>query len=574
MSEPSGDAIDQLLDRFESEWRSGRRPSVEEYWKGYSGTDGTRLLRELVCLDVIYRRKSGEPADAAEYAIRFPAYTVLLETDRAWIDEAVERSAPAVLPGRIGPCRVIDRLAVGGQAVTYRAYHEGLKKSVVVKHARGPAASGMSTEGPALAALNHSNLVRVYDAGIHDDRPFLVLEDIAGRSLEEYAAVERPGPRAAAAIIAGAARGLGEAHRHGIYHLDVSPGNILITADGKPRVIDFGLSRQAERSFAEAAIGGTLAYMSPEQAEGKSRLDARTDVFGLGAVLYRLLSGKPPYEGGDESVLWGKARDRHLDEAALPGAGVPARLQAICLKALARDPAGRYPSGDALADDLEAFLQSWPWWRTFLMWAIILAVTTGIGWSIGRFNRLRSPEVTGELKMLVYRDTKEGLRPLTGSLPIRTGDRVQVQVKVPAETHASLFLIHGRGEIRRLADFSPETATRTVTYPGVGKVVPLTGPAGTGFFFVVGNRKEPVSEKLVRESWGATELPTLPAESLIRINSDQVYLEAGSFERPRDVGAAEDVTDPTAQVRERLDEFRGKLRNVAAFCDGIAFWQP
>src|SRR5437764_1580296 len=191
--EPTGDYVDLLLDRFEADWRAGRRPSVEQYLRDYSGPETARLVRELVCLDVIYRQRAGEPADPAEYAGRVPEFAQLPPADRAELAGDVERSAPAVVPVRIGKYRVLAKLADGGQAVTYRAYHEELHKPVVVKHARRPADPGGTPEGQMLAALAHPNIVRIYDADVHDGRPFVVLEDIPGRTLAEYAAAERPG---------------------------------------------------------------------------------------------------------------------------------------------------------------------------------------------------------------------------------------------------------------------------------------------------------------------------------------------------------------------------------------------
>ena len=270
--------------------------------------------------------------------------------------------------------------------------------------------------------------------------------------------------------------------------------------------------------------------------------------------------------------MWSKAKARDLDEAALSAPGVPARLRRVCLKALAAAPAARYPNADALAAELERFLRPWPWWRTLLLWAAILAAAVAVGWAVGQWNRAAPPGPSG-LDVMVYREKGEGYRPLAGSLPVKAGARVQVRVRVPAGTHATLFLLHGRGELRRLAEYPAADAVREEVYPGAGKVVPLTGSAGTGFFFVVGSRGGPVTDEQIRGLWAGAEVPALPTDSVVRVDSDRVRLEVG--DRPRDVGAPEAVADPAEQVQQRLEEFRGRLRAAGVvYCDGLAFGHP
>src|SRR5262249_36951724 len=167
------------------------------------------------------------------------------------------------------------------------------------------------------------------------------------------------GPRAAAALVARAARAVAAAHRRGVTHQDLKPRNILVDEARQPRVIDFGLARLRhawrDEHVPDGLVSGTIAYLSPEQARGgNSRAGPRTDVFALGAVLYYLLVGRAPFAGDGFDDSLARARQGAFDRGALRRPGVPRRLEAICLRAMAAEPEGRYATADELAADLEA----------------------------------------------------------------------------------------------------------------------------------------------------------------------------------------------------------------------------
>ncbi|HEX8199704.1 MAG TPA: serine/threonine-protein kinase [Isosphaeraceae bacterium] len=266
------------------------------------------------------------------------------------------------LPSFIGKYPIVGTLGRGGQGVVYRGIHPGLQIDVAIKVGLRPPTPGridpgeLEREGKALAGLVHPNLVRVYDLGVDaSGRPFLVMEYVPGCNLRQHAAQIRPEPRAAAALVAAVARGAAEAHRHHLTHLDIKPENILIAKAGPPRLIDFGLARLRDAWTEETgSSGGTLAFMAPEQARGEV-VDARGDIFALGGVLYFLLTGNAPFPGRDHGERLDRACRCDFDRSALRAAGVPRRLERICLRAMAADPAGRYASADELAADLQRF---------------------------------------------------------------------------------------------------------------------------------------------------------------------------------------------------------------------------
>ena len=228
------------------------------------------------------------------------------------------RSAPGAVPFDLAPgCRVgryavLGRLDEGGEALLYRVLHVELGKPFVLKLARrridraSIAGTGLAAQGRLLAELDHPGLVPVVDLDIHEGRPFLVMDYVPGLNLAQYAAQRPQTPRQAAAIVADVARVVAFLHGRGIIHQDIKPKNLLIDESGRPRVIDFGQAR-LRHAWSEPraeASGGTLAYMSPEQAEGDGeRITTRTDVFGLGAVLYELLCGRPPYQAPTLTAL-------------------------------------------------------------------------------------------------------------------------------------------------------------------------------------------------------------------------------------------------------------------------------
>jgi serine/threonine protein kinase len=299
-----------------------------------------------------------------------------------WTSDPVETAAPEPLgpeavaaareraearaerPGAIGRYLVVEELGSGAQGKVYRVIHPRLGRDMVLKLGRQPAGdderASLVAEGRLLADLEHINLVKIYDLDFHNDRPFLVMEYIHGRNLEDYARDEPVTPRRAAELVAKLAGALAMVHRRGIIHRDIKPRNILIDEAGEPRLIDFGLARlrHAWSDRPDPTWGGTLAYMAPEQARLEhDRTGPRSDVFGLGAVLYDLLTGQPPFVGETQDEVWDRAKRCEFEKETLRLARVRRRLRRICLKALAADPAQRYATAEQFQRALVRFLR-------------------------------------------------------------------------------------------------------------------------------------------------------------------------------------------------------------------------
>jgi serine/threonine-protein kinase len=256
-------------------------------------------------------------------------------------------------------------LGHGGVGVVYRARHLRLKRTVALKmllagpFARSEERDRFRREAEAVAALRHPNVVQLYDSGESDGRPFFTMEYVEGGTLSRKLAETPLAARDAAALVATLAGAVSAAHAGGIVHRDLKPSNVLLTADGTPKVSDFGLARRIEGEAGLTRTGaavGTPSYMAPEQARGEARaVGPATDVYALGAILYECLTGRPPFRAetatatlqqvlGDEPVPPGRLNPR-----------APRDLETICLKCLEKEPRRRYPSAAALADDLRRF---------------------------------------------------------------------------------------------------------------------------------------------------------------------------------------------------------------------------
>ena len=273
---------------------------------------------------------------------------------------------PRIYSGRYELTHLIAR---GGMAQVYRAMDRQLERPVALK-VLFPELSVDRTfverfrrEAQAAANLSHPNIVPVFDWGEDDGSYFIVMEYVQGRPLSAVLRdPQRLSPRQIATIGAGVAAALAFAHRHGVVHRDVKPGNILITPDGDVKVTDFGIARamNTEESLTQTgAVMGTAAYFSPEQAEGKG-VDSRSDIYSLGVVLYEMAVGRPPFTGDSPVAVASK----HVrDQPVLPRQAnptVPPALEAVIMKAMAKNPDDRYGSAEELRADLLRFADGRP----------------------------------------------------------------------------------------------------------------------------------------------------------------------------------------------------------------------
>jgi WD40 repeat protein/tRNA A-37 threonylcarbamoyl transferase component Bud32 len=387
-----GRRIEAVCRRFEAAWRTGQAPCLEDYVGGWEGPERAALLRELVPLDADYRAARGEAPTPTQYLARFPDLdpSCLEDCPAAQPSPATVALAPGdtqtlpvalEVPRQVGDYELLEEIDRGAMGVVYRARQVSLNRLVALKMIRsGHFASAAEVqrfriEAEIIAQLDHPNIVPIYEVGEIASQPCYSMKLIEGNSLRQDVPSYMENPRAAATLLAQVARAVGHAHERGILHRDLKPSNILLDAHKQPHVADFGLARRVggDGLTASGAIVGTPEYMAPEQARSEKVLTTAVDVYSLGAVLYTLLSRRPPFKGKDPVETLRKVAEGSPCPPHTLNPRVDRDLEIICLKCLDVEPGGRYPSAQALAEELDRWLagepiQARPVGRTARLW--------------------------------------------------------------------------------------------------------------------------------------------------------------------------------------------------------------
>ncbi len=273
------------------------------------------------------------------------------------------------LPARFGEYELLERIARGGMGVVFKARHVRLQRVVALKMiVDGAMASELDVhrfhaETEAAARLEHPNIVPIYEVGEHEGHPYFTMRLMEGGSLADHAQRLRGEPRQAARLMAAVARAVHHGHQHGILHRDLKPPNILLDAEGRPHVGDFGVAKHIEKDgpTRTGTVLGTPAYMAPEQAAGTARaLTVSADVYSLGAILYELLSGRPPFVGDTPAHVLQQVLESEPAPLRTLAPGVDRDLETLCHKCLEKQPARRYASAAQLAEDVQRYLEGKP----------------------------------------------------------------------------------------------------------------------------------------------------------------------------------------------------------------------
>lgn len=347
-------------------------------------TDNEQLLASLLAkmTDAVLR---GEEVDLEQVCDQYPEHSA--ELRRLWgavmvADAAGSQShvshrelsewpeAVVTLPCRFAGYELLEEIGRGGMGIVYRARQVNLDREVAVKMIlRGPLASGedrrrFRVEAEATARLEHPNIVSVYEVGESRAGPYFSMKYIRGRTLSSLVASQPLPPRKAARILRAVARGIDYAHQHGILHRDLKPSNILVDQHGQPLVTDFGLAKRTGQVAVITQTGdilGTPAYMAPEQAAGdRGQVGPASDVYSLGAILYHMLTGRPPFQAAStvDTLLMVLEQDPVPPRMLNPHADRD--LEMIAMRCLQKPADLRYATASDLANDLEAYLKGEP----------------------------------------------------------------------------------------------------------------------------------------------------------------------------------------------------------------------
>jgi len=492
-------------------------PRLEDYVQRYPDLlDATDFPIELIAEEYRARRRFGDQPTHREFFQRFPQQSSALAPLLAKIDSQLTRDpggrtlppgdrprndalpASAAAPQVIGKYVVLAPLDRGGQGRVFRAMHPELRQVLAIKLGHPRVGSDQAqqdalvAEARLLAQLDHPNLVRVRDLGFHENCPYIVLDYVPGRSLREVVREQPLSPERAAEIVAKVARALAAVHARGITHGDLKPANILIDENGEPRLIDFGIAR--ERSAwstgdESSEIAGTLLYMAPEQARGEStRIGCRTDVYGLGAVLYELLVGQPPRGVTAIEDLIQSACRGDAQLAALDDPKIPQLLAASCRQALSPSLEERQSSVLMLAEQIEhwhsrqqpakprrlvAALASMAVIASLAVGAALLANSTGPRPSSTANHAEAAAALVGRLPRHDFPLSLEvvGHPAADGVVRLRAGENIALNVHSEVDCYVGVWHIDGAGTATQLFPNDAEqdhflAAKSSLTIPG------------------------------------------------------------------------------------------------------------
>lgn len=519
------DRVDALCDRFEADFASDQSPKLEDYLEDVPREERSVFLQELLLVELECLKRGGESPRRVDYLARFSQHAEIVAAafDRVMGDafatldatnadtDVSDQPVPPTVNFTIDKYHVTELLGRGGQAEVYRAVHSELPgRRVVIKLAReafsAEARNCIIEEGKKLAECDIPGVVQVYDVGIHKDRPYIVLEDVRGRSLDKLLQGKPLPVRESTRILADVAEVVHQVHLHGLLHRDLKPANVLIGTDGTIKLLDFGLTWEDSvwttgQPGSSTTLAGSLPYMAPEQAECRSAdFGPWTDVFGLGATLYHLLTGVPPYSLDRTSSSEGHSAFEQLLELAkkadiLPpreiNSRLPRRLERICLKALAALPQDRYESAIELAESLRSELRGRRWMVAALAAATMLPCAAAVALLSSSAKKDLptpgpEPEVSLEpkLDLLVAKlNTAERLSPIEAPeiRPVRNDELVRIQVRLNKPAYIHLVWIDSIGKPSVI--YSPRVAgppkpLQTLIRPEGIAGYPLKGKSG------------------------------------------------------------------------------------------------
>ena len=344
-------------------------------------------------------------------------------SDVARQQRATKSERVAEMLGELGDYELLEEIGRGGQGVVFRARQKSLNRTVALKvislgqWASKAHVKRFRRETEAAASLDHPSIVPIHEVGERDGSCYFSMQFIEGGQLDEVVRRTPMSIRQAAELIAKVARTVHYAHEHGILHRDIKPGNILLDKNGEPHLTDFGLARLLDTQSSVTRtidVLGTPSYMAPEQAAGEhAKISKATDVYGLGAVLYQLLTGHPPFSGGTTYQTIQLLLDTEPRQPRFWNRKIARDLSTICLKCLEKDPQRRYSSALALAEDLEHWLKHEPilakrsgfftharkWVRrnpaVAALIAALVALAADMGWNVWESELISRPLTNG-----------------------------------------------------------------------------------------------------------------------------------------------------------------------------------
>jgi WD40 repeat protein len=476
--------INDNADRFERAWNTGARPRIEDYLAEADTQLRDALLEELLRVEIELRRSAGEEPTAREYRQRFPEQAAVVDAVFAPVASAAPGAGPSTAPNGgtpdaepahdpgtrvryFGDYELLRELGRGGMGVVYKAHQISLNRLVALKMIRSAVLAGeggrrrFQNEAEAVAALDHPHIVPILEVGCHEGQRYFSMKLIGGRSLDQKLADYTRDPKAAARLVKTAAEAVHHAHQRGILHRDLKPSNIVMDDRGEPFVTDFGLAKRVEGDSElthSGAILGTPAYMAPEQASGRrGAVTTASDVYGLGAILYALLTGRAPFRGDSVEETLAQVRESVPTPPSKINPRSARDLEVICLKCLEKDPARRYSSAQALGEDLARHLagepirarpvgaaqRAWMWClrnRGISALGVLLAVSMIVGTTFSLAFAVRAKDQSKRAIDAAGAATREAIR--AGQEALRANEQTELAEKRLYDVRMNLVQRH------------------------------------------------------------------------------------------------------------------------------------
>ncbi len=582
---------------------------------------GNKLSHDEIVLDLIYteyraRTDRGEAIAPDSMAQRFPPLAEriqrLIDVDRAFgSDSTIDASAtddwpganPAniehtkvqtsasqhvantrtSLPERIGRYPVLRHLGRGGQGEVFQSMHPTLQIPVVIKWCRNEQIfdrEQLLAEGRALASLDHPNLCRIFDLDFDGRRPFLVIEFLPGRTLSQRIEESPVDPKDAARWIAKVARALESVHQSGMIHRDIKPQNIILSADGEPKLLDFGLAKfrwswNEENQENTGVISGSVGYMPPEQANGcDPEISVRSDLFSLGATLHYLLTGKSPIAGACFPEILSNAQKGNYNLALLNEPNVPKPLADLCRRCLASSPKDRPASAADIADELERFaVRSRSRLKRVLIGLGIALLTFGIGWfPTNRQTPVPTPTlavpIEQTLSLMVNVRVGDRYLPLPNPAPVPSGRLVRIEGEAPPGQAAELLTRDSSGRWRRLTEsFTVDSSARFAFPHDVKQGIRIDGNGNEVVAILTGepaalSREVEILIASPQEPW-----PVLPLTSVLSLEGTGVRV----LQKTRDFTVVEDRANPEEEVAGKLEQLGQTMKDHMIRIRAIVF---
>jgi serine/threonine protein kinase/WD40 repeat protein len=367
--------LDQLCDEFESRWQQDERPSLRQFVEDAPGSIRSKALEDLLQIEIDHRREKGEQPAVDDYLQEFSDRREIVERVFENLKAATDTHGPSDTADfsnkrlsndksvELPDYEMLEELGRGGMGVVYKARQISLDRIVAVKliqageFAMPEQIERFVAEAKAAAKLQHPGIVAVYEVGQSQGNYYFSMEYVEGQTFEQLLEEGNVSAQSISGYVQAVAEAIDFAHQRGVLHRDIKPSNILIDQFDRVRVMDFGLAKIVDNGSDLTSSGqilGTPMYMSPEQALGElSKIDGRTDVYSLGAVLYRALAGTPPFKSTSAIATMAQVIRDQPESPRTHNPSIDRELEEICLRCLQKEPEDRFATASELADSLQ-----------------------------------------------------------------------------------------------------------------------------------------------------------------------------------------------------------------------------